>query len=136
LTRALAAARIDGIEREDNMRSAFVAAALAWAATLTVAHAQDAPAGSAERGQKIFQHQLCFNCHGTVGQGGGVAGPKIAPQPFPWPAFAQQVRTPRQGMPPYTTKNLPDQDLADIYAYLLSIKPGARAADIPLLSGK
>ena len=118
------------------MRTAFVAMTIALAATLTEANAQEAPAGSGERGQKIFEHQLCFNCHGTVGQGGGVAGPKIAPQPLAWPAFAQQVRTPRQGMPPYTAKNLPDQDLADIYAYLLSIKPGARAADIPLLSGK
>jgi mono/diheme cytochrome c family protein len=79
--------------------------------------------------------QLCFNCHGTVGHSGGVAGPKIAPQPFPWGAFAHQVRTPRQAMPPYSAKNLPDQDLADIYAYMVSIKPGPQAKDIPLLSG-
>jgi ubiquinol-cytochrome c reductase cytochrome c subunit len=103
---------------------------------MTAAHAQEAPTGSAERGQKIYMHQLCFNCHGTVGQGGGVAGPKVAPQPIAWPAFAQQVRTPRQAMTPYSAKNLPEQDLADIYAYLGSIKPGPRAADIPLLNGK
>jgi len=118
------------------MRTACILMMIALAATLTAANAQEAPAGSADRGHKIFLDQLCFNCHGTVGQGGGVAGPKIAPQPSAWTAFAQQVRTPRQGMPPYTAKNLPDQDLADIYAYLLSIKPGARAVDIPLLSGK
>ena len=118
------------------MRTACVAMTITLTATLTAAIAQEAPAGAVERGQVIFQHQLCFNCHGTVGQGGGVAGPKIAPQPFAWPAFSQQVRAPRQAMPPYTAKNLPEQDLADIYAYLLSIKPGARAADIPLLSGK
>ena len=117
------------------MRTAWVAAA-AGVLSIAAAHAQEAPAGSAERGQKIYMHQLCFNCHGTVGQGGGVAGPKVAPQPFAWPAFAQQVRTPRQAMPPYSPKNLPEQDLADIYAYLGSIKPGPRAADIPLLSGK
>ena len=116
------------------MRTAWAAVALGFF-SIAAANAQDAPAGSAERGQKIFMHQMCFNCHGTVGQGGGVAGPKIAPQPFPWPAFAQQVRTPRQEMPPYTAKNLPEQDPADIYAYLASIKPGPRAADIPLLSG-
>jgi ubiquinol-cytochrome c reductase cytochrome c subunit len=99
------------------------------------AWAQSAPAGSAERGQKIFMHQMCFNCHGTVGQGGGVAGPKIAPAPFPWPIFAQQVRRPRAEMPPFTEKNLPEQDLADVYAYLSSIKAGPAAKDIPLLSG-
>jgi mono/diheme cytochrome c family protein len=38
-------------------------------------------------------------------------------------------------MPPYSAKNLPEQDLADIYAYIVSIKPGPRAAEIPLLSG-
>jgi mono/diheme cytochrome c family protein len=99
------------------------------------AHAQDAPAGSAESGREIFLEQMCHNCHGTVGQGGGVAGPKIAPQPLAWTAFARQVRAPRQVMPPYSAKNLPDQDLADVYAYVLSIKPGAPAANIPLLSG-
>jgi mono/diheme cytochrome c family protein len=93
-----------------------------------------APAGNIERGQQAYTHQLCQNCHGTMGQGGGVAGPKIAPNPFPWPAFEHQVRKPRAAMPPYTAKNLSDQDLADIYAYVVSIKPGPAAKDIPLLN--
>jgi len=38
-------------------------------------------------------------------------------------------------MLPYSAKNLPDQDLADIYAYLVSIKTGPLAKDVPLLSG-
>jgi ubiquinol-cytochrome c reductase cytochrome c subunit len=117
------------------MRTAWAVAA-AGVLSIAAAHAQEAPAGSAARGQQIYMHQLCFNCHGTVGQGGGVAGPKVAPQPFAWPEFTQQIRAPRQAMPPYTEKNLPAQDLADIYAYLVSIRPGPRAAEIPLLSGK
>jgi mono/diheme cytochrome c family protein len=100
----------------------------------TLAGAQEAPAGSAERGRGIYIHQMCHNCHGTVGQGGGVAGPKIAPNPFAWADFARQVRTPRQAMPPYSAKNLPEQDLADVYAYILSIRPGPAARDIPLLN--
>ena len=99
-----------------------------------VVHAQNAPAGSAERGQKIYMQQLCDSCHGTIGHSGGVAGPKIAPNPFPWAAFAQQVRKPRLVMVPYSEKNLPEQDLADIYAYLLTIKPGPAAKEIPLLN--
>ena len=115
------------------MQKAILAiAALSLAAQ---AWAQTPPAGSAERGQKIFMNQMCFNCHGTVGQGGGVAGPKIAPAPVPWSFFSQQVRRPRAEMPPYTDKNLPEQDLADVYAYLSSIKVGPTAKDIPLLSG-
>ncbi len=93
-----------------------------------------APAGNAERGRQVYFHQLCQDCHGTVGQGGGITGPRIAPNPWPWPAFSNQVRRPRQVMPPYTPKNLSDQDLADIYAYIVSIKPGPAAKDIPLLN--
>ena len=117
-----------------DMRSKILVAS-ALLLTSACANAQNAPAGSGERGQKIFMHQMCFNCHGTVGQGGGVAGPKIAPNPFPWTAFAQQVRKPRAEMPPFTEKNLPEQDLADIYAYISSIKSGPAAKDIPLLNG-
>ena len=98
------------------------------------AHAQT-PTGNAEHGKQVFIHQLCYTCHGTVGQGGERgAGPKLAPNPFPWQAFEMQVRKPRQAMPPYTAKNLPDQDLADIYAYIQSVKPPAALKDIPLLN--
>ena len=115
------------------MNKQIIAAAVFLASG--AAFAQNAPAGSAERGQNIYMHQMCFNCHGTVGQGGGVAGPKIAPNPFPWGAYVQQIRRPRAEMPPYSEKNLSDQDLADAYAYLMSIKPGPAAKDVPLLSG-
>src|SRR5262245_37185809 len=72
-----------------------------------------APPGDAERGRKVFMHQLCHTCHGTMGQGGERgSGPKIYPNPFPWQAFLTQVRKPRQAMPPYTEKYLSDQELA------------------------
>jgi mono/diheme cytochrome c family protein len=93
-----------------------------------------APPGDAQRGGQIFLKQLCYTCHGTVGQGGDRgAGPKLHANPFPFAAFVQQVRKPRQAMPPYTAKHVSDQDLADIYAYLLSIKPSPPAKDISLL---
>jgi mono/diheme cytochrome c family protein len=93
-----------------------------------------APPGNAERGKKVYIQQMCHNCHGTVGQGGERgAGPKIYPNPNPFPAFVMQVRKPRQVMPPYTEKHVSDQDLADMYHYLLSIKPAPAAKDIPLL---
>lgn len=114
----------------------LIAVAVAGSMFFAVAaQAQNAPAGSAERGKKIYLHQMCHNCHGTVGQGGGVAGPKLAPNPWPWAAFAQQTRKPRLVMTPYSGKVLPEQDLADIYAYIVSIKPGPAAKDIPLLGG-
>jgi mono/diheme cytochrome c family protein len=75
----------------------------------------------------------CSACHGTVGQGAST-GPKLAPGPLPYTAFAQQVRQPRQDMPRYAPQFLSDQDLADIYAYLQSIQPGPPATAIPLLN--
>jgi mono/diheme cytochrome c family protein len=92
------------------------------------------PQGSAERGKKVFQAKWCHSCHGTVGQGGERgAGPRIAPNPFPYEAFAMQTRRPRANMPRYPVEVLSDQEMADIYAYVSSIKAGPAAKDLPLL---
>jgi mono/diheme cytochrome c family protein len=94
----------------------------------------NAPAGSVERGKKLFIKHTCFSCHGTVGQGGErSAGPKLAPNPFPYAAFAMQVRQPRGVMPRYPAQFISDQDLADIYSYVASIPAGPAAKDIPIL---
>lgn len=100
------------------------------------AEAQDrTPTGSPERGRTLFVDLGCFACHGTHGQGGERgAGPRIYPNPFPWPVFLQMVRTPRRDMPPYIDKWVSDQDVADVYAYLLTVKPAPAAKDIPLLN--
>ena len=93
-----------------------------------------APTGSAERGKKLYMTQLCYTCHGTIGQGGDRgSGPRIYPNPYPYPAFVMQVRKPRQVMPPYSETHVSDQDLADMYHYLFSTKPSPAAKDIPLL---
>jgi mono/diheme cytochrome c family protein len=80
-------------------------------------------AQSAERGMKLYQEKWCHSCHGTAGQGGERgAGPKLAPNPFPYEAFAAQTRRPRMNMPRYPIEHLSDAELADIYAYLASVK--------------
>jgi len=110
------------------------AAGLLIAIVCTAVYAQE-PAGSAERGYQAFLKYQCYTCHGTVGQGGDRGtGPKLAPNPFPWAGFELQVRTPRQDMPPYRREHMSDQDLADIYAYVRSIKPSPAAKSIPLLN--
>ena len=91
------------------------------------------PAGSAGRGKQLYMQHVCYSCHGTAGQGGGVAGPKLAPDTFPYAAFALQLRQPRAAMPRYPLKFVGDQDLADIYAYVASIPAGPKAEEIPLL---
>lgn len=98
-----------------------------------MAHAAD-PAGIPENGKKLYMQNNCYTCHGTVGQGGERgAGPKLAPNPFPFVAFEMQLRQPRGVMPRYPEKFVSNQDLADIYSYVASIPSGPRAADIALL---
>ena len=136
MTGSGAAPRIAGMTMRTSVRHmlAVCACLVAPAAPAQTAESLGAPPGNAERGQKIFMYQLCYTCHGTVGQGGERgSGPRLYPNPFPWQAFLTQVRKPRQAMPPYTEKNLSDQDLADIYRYLFSTKPSPAANDIPLL---
>ena len=95
------------------------------------AFAQDTPRGNAANGKKLFETVGCFECHGYAGQGGG-AGPKLV-EPIAFPAFIVQLRTPRQVMPPYTTRVLSDQQAADIYAHLLTLPKPNDPATIPML---
>jgi mono/diheme cytochrome c family protein len=93
-----------------------------------------APAGSAERGAKLYVEKMCYTCHGYSGQGGERgSGPRVAPEVWPWEAFERQTRRPRADMPRYPSTFVSDQELADIHAWLSTIKPGPKAADIPLL---
>lgn len=108
----------------------------AGAATAQTAQSLGAPSGDVDRGRKLYMEQLCYTCHGTVGQGGDRgSGPRIYPNPYPFPAFVIQVRKPRQSMPPYQEKHVSDQDLADMYHYLFSTKASPAAKDVPLLKG-
>jgi mono/diheme cytochrome c family protein len=89
-------------------------------------------AASAEKGKGLFITYGCFQCHGTTGQGGN-AGPKLAPGPMPYEALANFVRTTDRQMPPYREAVLPNDDLADIYAYLQSVPADPDYKTIPLL---
>jgi mono/diheme cytochrome c family protein len=90
-------------------------------------------AASVENGKCVFMRVGCWQCHGTMGQG-GVTGPKLAPGPLPFEALSTFVRSTNRAMPAYREQVLSDDDLADIYAYLQSIPKGPDPANIPLLS--
>jgi mono/diheme cytochrome c family protein len=107
--------------------------AIALTAVTLAAHAQ-APSGDVARGKTLYMKNMCHTCHGTAGQGGDRgSGPRIAPDPFPWEAFAAQVRRPRESMPRYPQEYVSDAELAAIYAYVASFKQGRKASEIPLL---
>jgi mono/diheme cytochrome c family protein len=103
-------------------------------ALLGSAFAQGAPlAGDVANGKHLYMADGCYQCHGTVGQGSRPTGPHLAPNPVPYEAFAAQLRHPASAMPPYTDVVLSDQQLADIYAYLLSIPPLVDPKDAAIL---
>jgi mono/diheme cytochrome c family protein len=94
-----------------------------------------APAGNAETGKKIFTKDGCYECHGREGQGAAQgAGPRIGPLQLSFDAFIKYVHQPTGQMPPYSSKVISDQDLADIYAYLQSRPKATPSKDIPLLN--
>ena len=83
-----------------------------------------AQAADAAHGKILFTQKYgCYQCHGTVGQG-GQTGPKLAPNPIPFDTLSTFIRTSSGPMPPFRESVLPNDDLADIYAYLQSIPAG------------
>lgn len=93
-----------------------------------------APAGSAQKGKQLFQSYGCYQCHGREAQGGAGTGPRLAPKPIAFAALSRYVRQPTGQMPPYTSKVVSDQDLADIYAFLASQPTPPAAKSIPILN--
>lgn len=85
--------------------------------------------GNADNGKKLFLKNGCYECHGTVGQGG--TGPRLAPRPLAPAALSAYVRNPGAGMPPYSAKVMSDAEVADIRAYLATIPDPPK--DTPLL---
>src|SRR5271155_3752488 len=87
-----------------------------------------ASAGNAKNGKQILEAQGCFKCHGSEGQGRSQtakesAVPQIAPTRLALPAFLRIVRSPAGQMPPYSSQQVSDSELADLYAYLQSLAP-------------
>jgi mono/diheme cytochrome c family protein len=92
------------------------------------------PAGDARNGRKLFENYGCYQCHGREAQGGLGTGPRLGPKPIAFAQVQRYVRQPTGQMPPYTAKVVSDKDLADIYAFLQSVKQPPPAKDIPLLN--
>jgi mono/diheme cytochrome c family protein len=90
--------------------------------------------GDAPNGKRIFLRNGCYQCHGTVGQG-GLAGARLAQTKLTLVGFTAYVRNPRPGnMPPYRSKVMSDQELADVYAYVQSVPPPVPLESIPILN--
>ena len=99
-----------------------------------VAVAAENPSGDPANGKRLFMTYGCYECHGTLGAGGGIAGPRIAPNPLPFLGVKTKLRTASGRMPVYSETVLKDGEIADIYAYLAGIPAGKSAHDIDLLN--
>ena len=89
--------------------------------------------GDAENGKKLFMRNGCYQCHGTVGQG-GAAGARLAQIRLPVAAFIAFVRNPSPGgMPPYRAKIMSDQELTDVFAYIQTFPAPIPVANIAIL---
>lgn len=111
-----------------------VGAMLACASPALAAQAKAArpSVGDAVRGKQLYGDVGCWQCHGTVGQGG--AGSRLAPSPMPIQAFAGYVRSPALEMPPYPAAILSAKDIVDIHAFLAAIPASPPPAGLKLLS--
>lgn len=90
------------------------------------------PAGNPQNGKALFLKNGCYECHGTVGQGG--TGPRLAPNPLAADRLIAFVRKPARGMPPYSAKVMSDTELVNVRAYLATIPPPPPVENIPLLN--
>jgi len=118
--------------QKNGMAHVTVFVSLAMGAVLGIGHGA-ASAADAQKGKTAYVKHGCWQCHGFVGQG-GIAGPKLAPDPMPLATLSAFVRNSRGPMPPYMEAVLPNEDLADIHAYLQSIPKAADYKSIPLLN--
>ena len=91
-------------------------------------------AADAQKGKAAFMKYGCWQCHGMVGQGSPITGPKLAPNPMPYEALSAFIRGSSRSMPPYKEAVLPNEDLQDIYAYLQSVPASPDPKTIPLLN--
>ena len=114
----------------------WVQSGMAVLAAMLVLGQCDVFAASAEKGKTLFVQHGCWQCHGFVGQGSVASsgGKVLAPNPLPWAAFSAFVRSTNRAMPPFSEKILPNDDIADIYAYLQSVPKTADYKTIPLLN--
>lgn len=116
------------------MRFVLILAGLAFACSIQVPAQtpSSAPAGDVENGKKIWVNHACYQCHGYVAQG-GAGGARLAQRGLPWNYFLNYIRRPTEEMVPYTAKVLPDQEAADIYAWIKTIPAPPPVSSIPEL---
>jgi ubiquinol-cytochrome c reductase cytochrome c subunit len=120
--------------RSNSVTSFAVRCASAFALCFAASSSAQPPSADAENGRRLYVDRACWQCHGLVAQGGGIAGPRLAGRVQAWAAFSSYVRRPTEEMIPYTAKVLSDSELADIFEFLRTLPPPPAIDSVPLLS--
>jgi ubiquinol-cytochrome c reductase cytochrome c subunit len=90
-------------------------------------------AEDAANGRRVYTAYGCYQCHGREAQGSSITGPRLGPRPIALAAFKLYLRRPTGQMPPYSEKILSEQEMADMYAFLLSLPRPPAVESIPQL---
>ena len=102
------------------------------AMALLVTSAWGQGSGNAAKGKQLFIDYSCYACHGFSGQNG--SGARLVPMKMAQVAFTAYVRNPRtKQMPTFSAKELSDQQLSDIWAYVKTLPDSPSADSIKLL---
>jgi mono/diheme cytochrome c family protein len=72
-----------------------------------------------EPGQRVYEDK-CSQCHGAEGRGG--KAPRLVPFAWSYEQALDQVRHPLCDMPPMPPSEISDEEVAQIVAYLKTIK--------------
>ncbi len=92
--------------------------------TAQAVNTTQAASGDAANGKKLFEEVGCSACHGALAQ--GAYGPKIAGTSLSYEQVLLQVRNPKgkgpNVMTPFASEEISDRGVADVYAYLQTLK--------------
>jgi mono/diheme cytochrome c family protein len=98
----------------------------------TASNAAGQSQGNAQNGKQVFTMQGCYKCHGNDAQGMSAAdnqnaGPRIGPTRLGLAAFLRFVRNPTGKMLPFSTQDVSDAALTDVFAFLQSLAQAPQA---------
>src|SRR5258706_16440451 len=82
----------------------------------TASTAASESAKHVDAGSALYKKKVCYECHVNDAQG-GPQGPRLAPNPIPFPRFMTYIRNPTGYKPPFSEKELARQKLPHLYSF-------------------